>query len=117
MATAELALAFVALSVVAQFLLAAGTLVAAQLQASDAARISVRLAARGERGDVITRAVKQVAPRAHVDIVSTDGVVRSTVRLAPAGRLAKVFVREVSASARSVDETAVFGTAPSGPAP
>jgi hypothetical protein len=114
MATAELALALVALSVVAQFLLAAGTLVAAQLQASDAARISVRLAARGERADVITRAVKQVAPRAHVDIVSTDGVVRSTVRLAPAGRLAKTFVHEVSASARSVDESAVFGATTSG---
>jgi hypothetical protein len=109
MATAELALALVALSVVAQFLLVGGTLLAAQLQASDAARISVRLAARGESGTTITRAVHDVAPRAHFDITRNDGIVCSTVRVAPPGRLAKVFVGEVTATAKSVDETALGG--------
>jgi hypothetical protein len=107
MATAELALALVALSVVAQFLLVAGTLAAAQLQASDAARISVRLAARGESGTTISRAVREVAPGARVDISTTEGVVRSMVRVSPPGRLAKAFVHEVTATARSVDETAI----------
>jgi len=110
MATAELALAFVALSVVAQFLLVGGTLLAAQMQASDAARISVRLAARGESSSIITRAVHDVAPQAHYDITTSDGIVRSTVHVVPPGRLAKAFVGEVTATARSVDETAVGGS-------
>lgn len=107
MVTAELALALVALSVVAQFLLVAGTLVAAQLQVSDAARISARLAARGEDGTTISSAVRQVAPGAHVDITTSDGIVRSTVRVRPPGRLAKALVHEVTATARSVDEASV----------
>lgn len=110
MATAELALALVALSVVAQFLLVGGTLLAAQLQASDAARISVRLAARGESSATITRAVHAVAPQAHINISTSDGIVSSTVRVVPPGRLAKVFVGEVTATARSVDEAAMVGS-------
>jgi hypothetical protein len=104
MATAELALALVALSVVAQFLLVGGTVLAAQLQASDAARVSARLAARGENNATIARAVHDVAPRANFEITRGDGIVRSTIHMAPPGRLAKVFISDVSATARSVDE-------------
>jgi hypothetical protein len=109
MATAELAVALVGLSVIAQFLLVGGTLLAAQLQASDAARISVRLAARGENSATITRAVQEVAPQARLAISARDGIVSATVRVEPPGRLAKVFVDDVSATARSVDETSTAG--------
>ena len=47
MATAELAIGLVALALVVQVLASAGSIVVSQLQVADAARIAVRLAARG----------------------------------------------------------------------
>jgi len=105
MATAELAIALVGLSVVVQFLLTGTGIVATQLQVADAARISVRLAARGESNDVITRAVRQVAPRATVQVSRTGGVVEATVEEPPPGPLAVRLVHAVTARASSVDET------------
>ncbi len=109
MVTAELAVGLIALSIVVQFLLVGGSLAAAQLQVVDAARISVRLAARGEAPDVITHAVQQVAPNAHVTLASRDGVMTAVVTEPPPGPLARRLMREVSASARSVDESVAPG--------
>jgi len=106
MATAELAIALVALSVVAQFLLAGGAIVAAQLQASDAARISARLAARGESMSTVARAASQVAPHSQVSVSTVAGTVVAQVRVVPPMALARRLVPAIKATARSVDESA-----------
>lgn len=106
MATAELAVALVALSIVVSFLLAGGAVVAAQLQASDAARLAARLTARGESAQVVDNAVHQVAPHGRIDIVRDHDIVTVTARVSPSLALARRLVSVVTATARSVDETA-----------
>ena len=70
MVTAELAVGLLALSLVLTAALAGVGEVALRIRALDAAHVGARLAARGERSDVVVDATKDRAPAGSV--ISTD---------------------------------------------
>lgn len=71
--TAELAVAFAAIVFVLTVATGAIRVVAAQLQCVDAARVAVRLAARGETNAAVVAAAVRVAPSGATVTVRTSG--------------------------------------------
>jgi len=107
MVTAELAVALPTLVLVALLALAGVQLAMTQLECRDAAGVAARLAARGERADVVALAATSTAPDGSHLSITHDGelieaVVRAQVRVPGVGWLLPAF--DVSESAAAVAE-------------